>query len=359
MPLRAKWEKVTGNRGDVMISSVIRLDDVPVGERFDFWWQAIARSVVSVNASSDRAADFWAEMRAIDLGSVQISRVRCTGFEAHRSMSRIRSSDPEAYQLSLVLRGSSGIRQEGRETLLSPADLMLYDTSRPFRAWTASDPRDTATGPYEAGSDGLIVQIPHGALPFPAPAIRRLLAAMISGRQGVGALLADLLRGLVTRSDELSVADADRVSTVILDLVIAVLAHELETDPTPSLMDPNSVLILRIRAFIEQRLEQADLSPAVIAAAHHISLRHLYRMFQQEGHSIGGLIRERRLERCRRALADPRLDHIPINAIAARWGFTNDSHFNRIFRRAFGVTPATYRRQAREGNATLARAGNP
>jgi AraC-like DNA-binding protein len=332
-----------------VITSVVRLDDVPVWERFDFWWQAVARSVVSVSASSDRAADFWAEMTTVDLGSVQMSRVRCAGFEAHRSMSRIRSSDPEVYQISLVLCGSSGIRQEGRETLLAPTDLMLYDTSLPFKAWTTSDPRDTATGRHQAGSDGLILQIPHDALPFPVPEIRRLLAGRIAGRQGVATLLGDLLRGIVTRSDELSAADVGRLSTVILDFVIAVLAHELEVDPTPSLTNPSRTLILQIQAFIEQRLGQVDLSPAVIAGAHHISLRHLYRLFQQEGHTVGGWIRQRRLERCRRALEDPRLDGIPINAIAARWGFPNDSHFNRTFRRAFGVTPAAYRWQARKG----------
>ncbi|GGO67234.1 helix-turn-helix domain-containing protein [Nonomuraea cavernae] len=332
-----------------MITSVLRLDDVPVSERFDFWWQAVARSVVSVSASSDREADFWAEMTTIDLGSVPISRIKCVGFEAHRSMSRIRSSDPEAYLISLVLRGIAGIQQEDRETLLAPTDLMLCDTSLPYKAWTASDPRDTATARHQAGSDGIILRIPHDALPFPVPEIRRLLAAGITGRQGVAALLSDLLRGIVTRSDELSVADVGRLSTVTLDLVIAVLAHELEVAPTPLLTDPSRTLTLRIRAFIEQRLGQVDLSPAVIAAAHHISLRHLYRMFQQEGHTVGGWIRQRRLERCRRALADPRLDGIPINAIAARWGFPNDSHFNRTFRRAFGVTPAGYRWQARKG----------
>ncbi|SDL29080.1 helix-turn-helix domain-containing protein [Nonomuraea jiangxiensis] len=330
-----------------MITSVVRLDNVPVRERFDFWWDTVARSVVSVDASSERAADFWAEMRVIDLGPVQMSRVRCAGFEAHRTMSRIRSSDPEAYQLALVISGRSGIRQERRETLLAPSDLMLYDTSRPFLAWSSSDPHGEDRGPNASASDGVIVQMPHDALPFPAARIRRLLAARLPGRHGVGALLGELLRGLVSQSDDLSVADAGRLSSIVLDLIITTLANALEADATASLADPNRVLLLRIRAFIEQRLESADLSPATIAAAHHISLRHLYRLFQQEGQAVSTWIRQRRLERCRAALADSRLDILPINMIAARWGFTNDSHFNRIFRSAFGVTPATYRRQVR------------
>lgn len=325
---------------NALITSVLRLDDVPVNERFDFWWQAVARSVVSVSASSDRADDFWAEMTMVDLGSVQMSRVRCAGFEAHRSRRRIRSSDPEAYQLSLVLRGSSGIHQESREALLAPTDLMLYNTSLPFKAWTEAG--------RQPDSDGLILQIPHKALPFPAERIRPLLAGRISGRQGVAALLGDVLRGVVSRCHELSAADAARLRGVILDLVIAVLAHELEADPTPALTDPGRTLGMQIRAFIEQRLGQVDLTPAVIAAAHHISLRQLHRMFQQDGHTVSGWIRRRRLEHCRRALADPLLDGMPVNAIAARWGFPNDSHFNRTFRRTFGLTPATYRRQARE-----------
>ncbi|WP_436758839.1 helix-turn-helix domain-containing protein [Streptosporangium sp. V21-05] len=334
----------------MLFPSVLRLDGVPVRERFDFWWEAVAQSVVSVDVSSDQAADFWAEMRMLDLGVAQLSRVRCVSFDARRSPSRIRHSDPGHYQLSLTLRGRSGIQQEGREAGLVPTDITLYDTSRTFHAWTVAEEPGSrrARGSRPSVSDGLILQFPRDVLPLPASAVERLLAVRLPGRDGIGGLLNGYLHQLITQPGRRSSSDALRLSTVALDLVAALLAHELDMDTSGSLSDPQGVLLMRVQAFVERGLGEADLSPSTIAAAHHISVRHLHRIFQSEGVTIGGWIRLRRLERCRRDLADPLMDDLPARTIASRWGFTSDSHFTRTFRAAYGASPAAYRRHLRE-----------
>ncbi|MER5644283.1 helix-turn-helix domain-containing protein [Streptosporangium sp. NPDC002524] len=346
-----------------MVPSVLRLDGVPARERFDFWWEAVAQSVVSVDVSSDQAADFWAEMRMLDLGVAQLSRVRCVSFDARRSPSRIRHSDPGHYQLSLTLRGRSGIQQEGREAGLAPTDITLYDTSRTFHAWTVAEEPGPGTprGSRPSVADGLILQFPRDVLPLPASAAERLLAVRMSGKDGIGGLLSGYLHQLLAQPARRSPSDALRLSTVALDLVAALLAHELDTDVSDSLANPHGVLLMRVQAFIEKRLGEADLSPSAIAAAHHISLRHLHRLFQPEGVTVGGWIRLRRLERCRRDLADPLTNDLPVRTVASRWGFTSDSHFSRAFRAAYGASPAAYRRHLQElrGTADASEEGVP
>ncbi len=134
-----------------MQTNVIKLDHLPACERFDFWWEAVGQSVVSVDAASDHAADFWAEMTAVDLGLVQVSRVRSASFEARRTVRRIRQSDPEFYQLNYTVMGRSGLEQNGRQCTLAPGDFTLYDTSRPFHAWSIAAP---------VAAEGVIVQFP-------------------------------------------------------------------------------------------------------------------------------------------------------------------------------------------------------
>ena len=90
-----------------------------------------------------------------------------------------------------------------------------------------------------------------------------------------------------------------------------------------------------------------ELSPAMIAAAHHISLRSLHQLFHDEGLTVAGWIRQRRLERCRRDLSDPALASRPVAAIAARWGFSSPGDFSRAFRAVHGLPPAEYRMSAR------------
>jgi AraC-like DNA-binding protein len=108
----------------------------------------------------------------------------------------------------------------------------------------------------------------------------------------------------------------------------------------------------RVHAFIEQRLADPALSPAVIADAHHVSVRYLYKLFEGRHRGVAGWIRSRRLERSRRDLLDPALAARPVSAIAARWGLVDPAQFSRLFRAAYGTPPLEYRR-------TMGRASGP
>ncbi|MGV9310386.1 helix-turn-helix domain-containing protein [Nonomuraea sp. NPDC003727] len=337
----------------VAVTSVLSLDGVPVRERFDFWWQAVAQSVVSVDAASDQAENYWAEMHMLDLGMAQLSRVRCVSFGARRGIDHIRRSDVGLYQLSLTLSGRSGIEQGGREAALAPADFVLYDTSRAFRAWTVGDaPKcDSSCGIPANVADGIILRFPHEALPLQNSMVAPLLGVRLRGDDGFGALLSGILRQAI-RQSTWSPSDLLRLTTIVLDLVSALLAHHIDEDVTAYQNDPQRVLFLRIKAFIEENLADPELSPSTIAAAHHISLRHLHKIFQNADLTVAGWIRERRLERCRRGLTDPMMDRLSIGAIAARWGFPSHAHFTRIFHHTYGTSPSRYRALHRgHGNA--------
>jgi AraC-like DNA-binding protein len=96
----------------------------------------------------------------------------------------------------------------------------------------------------------------------------------------------------------------------------------------------------RIRAFILQRLSDQGLTPRAIAAAHHISVRTLHRLFRVDGDAtVAAWVRARRLEGCRRDLLDPRQRSRSVRAIAFRWGFRDNAHFSRAFRAAYGTSP--------------------
>ena len=98
-----------------------------------------------------------------------------------------------------------------------------------------------------------------------------------------------------------------------------------------------------MQAYIHRHLGDATLGPQVVADAHHISVRSLHRLFEDEETTVASYIRDLRLARCRRDLADPALRDQPVQAIAARWGFRDKAHFSRAFRAAHGMTPQAYR----------------
>ena len=103
------------------------------------------------------------------------------------------------------------------------------------------------------------------------------------------------------------------------------------------------VLLPQVTTYVYRHLGDPDLTPARIAAAHFISIRSLHRLWESRGVSISGWIREVRLARCRRDLADPALAHESIGTIAARWGMRNAAHFSRMYREAYGCSPRDHR----------------
>ena len=111
-----------------------------------------------------------------------------------------------------------------------------------------------------------------------------------------------------------------------------------------------ATLFVRIMEYVQQNLQEPELGAARIAAAHHISVRQLYRILAAEGVSLGDWIRTRRLEGARRDLALAYL-HDPISAVARRWGFTDASSFARMFRATYGASPSEWRDQSRQTSA--------
>jgi AraC-like DNA-binding protein len=55
-------------------------------------------------------------------------------------------------------------------------------------------------------------------------------------------------------------------------------------------------------------------------------------------------MRTRRLEGCRRDLADPALAERTVAEIAHRWGWSDAARFSRRFREAYGCAPSDLRR---------------
>jgi AraC-like DNA-binding protein len=227
----------------------------------------------------------------------------------------------------VIARGRGVVEQDGRRARLGPGDLALMDLSRPAR-WSMSSVECVA------------LVFPPALLPLPAERVAASTAVRIPG-DGAGALPSWVARQLAGHLDR---PDGARLGSAVLDLLAVALAERLEPRHEPPPETRERALLLNVRAFIEQRLDDPALSPSTIAAAHHVSVRYLHKLFETQQTTVAAWVRQRRLERCRRDLLDPALRAWSVSAIGARWGILNAGHFSRLFRAAYGVSPREYRR---------------
>ena len=97
------------------------------------------------------------------------------------------------------------------------------------------------------------------------------------------------------------------------------------------------------RELIHDRLHE-PLTLSAIARATAIHPSHLARTFRKHhGRPIGEYVRALRIERAARELVDT---DTPIAEIGLRFGFFDQSHFSRVFKRHTGLTPAAFRARA-------------
>jgi AraC-like DNA-binding protein len=107
----------------------------------------------------------------------------------------------------------------------------------------------------------------------------------------------------------------------------------------------DSARLRRVRDLVEARLHE-DLSLGTLAAEADLSPWHFLRMFRRETGATPHLyLLQRRLARARALLA---AGETPA-AVASATGFSDQSHLTHRFRRTYGVTPARFRRAARQG----------
>ncbi|MEV0387378.1 helix-turn-helix domain-containing protein [Nonomuraea sp. NPDC050643] len=318
---------------------MVSTDKVPAEERFAFWREMNAKLDVPYDLRCDPRLESGFRARAgfSAFGPVRATLATVVPHSAHRTPKLIRQADPELFELGCTVRGGGAVTQGGRHTDLGPGDLVLVDTSRPYQVEHA---------PHVPVNQVMLLHFPRSLLPLPSRELRRLSAVRIPGTQAIGALSAQFLLQLARHMPELSPPDTSRLSTLTLDVLTVVLAHALDAEGGVPPHTRQRALMAQIHAFIRDHLGDPHLNPHAIAAAHHISLRYLHKLFQQEGRTVAGHIRERRLEQCRRDLADPRLAAHPIHAIAARWGFTGHAHFSQAFRGAYGLSPRQFRHQS-------------
>lgn len=262
---------------------------------------------------------FW---QAGALGGLELLR-------AHYIRQRFSPHSHDAYVIAVIEAGAERYRYRGADHLAPAGSLVLVD------------PGEVHTG-AKGHADGWRYRVF-----YPCPAqVRSLLAELeipaahlplfpdsVHRDPPLVARFAALHRLLESGASALQQQTAWRESLLLL-----FQRHARLPGPAPAGREPQAVG--RAKELLAASLE-APPSLEALAAAVGLSPFHLARVFRQAtGLPPHAWLRQRRLEQARAFLkrGDAPLD------VAHALGFSDQSHLNRQFKQAFGITPGAYRR---------------
>jgi AraC-like DNA-binding protein len=322
------------------VSPVLDTAFIPPRDREEVIRNAVWESMVAVDIDHRPAAeDISVRIGLGTVGPIRICSARATAVTLRRTERLAREDEEPAVTLGVQMTGSSVVVQNGRECVLRPGEFAVYESIAPY------------THVFEEGVDYRFIRFPRAALALPDRLLRDITAVRLGADNPV-ARLAFTYFSQLAGSDELHQGvHADAVVAPSVELLRAVLTSQHGTSGLAK--EPlEATLSLRITQYIRQHLADPDLSAARIAAAHGISVRHLYAVLSRSGISLGDWIRARRLAECRRELAGPKGRLRTIASIGRSWGFVDATHFSKVFRQAYGISPRAWRDQHHPRSST-------
>jgi AraC-like DNA-binding protein len=297
-------------------------------ERLPAWRDVFGRGVVRIDVEPLSDVPFRAEARLRALPGLRM--IACVSTPVRNERTRAMAGDgDDNIGLFINLGERAGGSQRGREATLRAGDAMLI----------SHEP--SIIMPSPAGHLGVIV--PHVAL---ASRVRNLddwIMRRIPRRTEALRLLRSYLRLLPEKLALYSPPLRETAVSHIYDLI----ALGLAPDSGLGNQELSAIAAARLDLALDhiaKSFEDPNLTIAAVARRQNISARYLQRMIETTGTSFTTRVNELRLQRAFALLTTPEGQDWRISDIALAAGFSDLSHFNRLFRARFGDTPSGVRR---------------
>jgi len=309
---------------------------IPLRERHDWLREVICREYTQVEITSPAHVGLSQHLTIYPWGNLQLSTIRSSAISLERLPSEPHLNSQDAYFAVMLLSGDYVLEQNGREVLLQPGDMTLYDATRPHRIHCPGE------------FTKLILAIPRNVLRDRVAGIDHCTARHIPGTKGIGFVASSFLRLYATHAGQLQAHEFSTLSDHALDLLALAVTSVRPVDV--NLSRSRAASINGIKTFIEQHLRDVHLDTSMITRYAGLSARYINNLFEDEGTSLMRYVWKRRLENCRKDMLNPVYASHRLTEIAFRWGFNDAAHFSRAFKQQFGCSPREFRRVQIQSN---------
>ncbi len=270
---------------------------------------------------------FIGSISTFSRGGLPLANLRTNAGLIKRPKARADHDDDQNCFLVSQRSGYCQITQNGQSVQLAPGELLLMDS----------------VGSIDITPFGLIE---HASLSLSRAEVCKQFGnqpktfGKISSSKACGRMLHVLMDQLCkdALNGEGAIGEGQALQSAFVSLLGSAFEQEDdERDDCGGLQGSN--LRSYVQKVIDESLTQPGLSPMGLASRLNISVRHLYRLFEEQDDSVCRYIQRARLKRSADDLTNPFLRSESITSIAYKWGFTDSAHFSRSFKKQFEVSP--------------------
>ena len=280
-------------------------------------------------------------VRSAPVGGGNLAEISsCTQRIDHGKREVARSAEEMVF-VNLQLNGHCVATQDGRRCIVSRGEFTVVDSTRPYRLEFAEDARAQQLWRV------LSFRLPRALLADVVSADAATTAQTFGGTVGSARLLSSLMVQTWGTDSPLQAMERHMIGAAHVDLVRAVLGGAAERRIGVVQRTDDTLRVAATR-FIEDRLPVGRVLAGEAAEHVGVSVRTLHALFERAGTTFGTVVRDHRLEACRRELADLGQSR-SIGTIAASWGFSDSAHLEKTFRVRFGCSPVEYRESVKAG----------
>ncbi len=318
-------------------------DRYPHADRRDAWQAVLARKLLALEVEplSDTPFSVHASLRLLDglrFGTGIFSA------SINRRTAKVVEGDNDDFAMIINLEDRMTAEQRGRHFTIEPGGAYLLSCAE--------------EGLYAKRARGavMVARFPHKAIAPLAPLLYDKLARPIPRTTEALRLLSTYFKVL---EDNQALATAELRAMVVRHVydLIALVLNPSKDQAAASDGGVQAARLNSIKTFVTDNLARHTLSVAEAAKSQRLSPRQVQRLFEGEGVTFSEFLQQERLKAVRDELTDPE-SRRSIGDIAYDCGFGDISHFNRAFRKRYGVPPSEVRRRDM-GPAAAARKTGP
>jgi AraC-like DNA-binding protein len=321
------WKQIGGTK---QLLEAFSTDLWQPGDRAELWHDVVNGVHFRCDFTSQDEVPYRGSLSTCKAGRFRLTDFTTAPAKVRRTRQHIGADCEADYGLIVPIEGIFRLLHMGEETLCPPGGCLLLDGAEPF------------TFLQTHTIHALVLRLPRSFLEDRFADPHAFCAAYIPCREGMGKVAVESLFALCREIGSIGAEAAAPAVQAAAELLALALYSNMDIASNET--TTRIANFKRLQRYINHELASPDLSPEVIATACGISLSYVHDLFRLSGETLGSYVRKQRLRRAREMLENPLMAGKSITEIAFECGFSNSSHFSRIFKDYYDLTPRDIRR---------------